>query len=162
MKKGKIPEISSVRLKEEEALVFNLLNGNGKENTYSIRRDLQRLMDRDVAVFRTGKGLENALNGIKELKERVRHAGVRDKGRVYNTDLLSALELRNLLDLAEVIVTGGLRRTESRGAHARKDFEKRDDENWLKHTLAYWSPDGPRLEYIPVKITMWKPVERKY
>ena len=78
------------------------------------------------------------------------------------TDLLSALEVDNLLDLAEVIVTGALARTESRGAHSRRDYPQRDDTNWLKHTLAYYTPTGPRIDYIPVTITMWQPVERKY
>ena len=99
---------------------------------------------------------------IKELKQRLPNVKVKDRGRIYNTDLLSALEIDNLLDLAEIIVAGGLARTESRGAHSRRDFTKRDDENWLKHTLAHYTPAGPRLDYIPVTITMWKPVERKY
>ena len=119
-------------------------------------------MDSQVGVFRTGSDLEAALNKIKELKQRLPATRVRDRGRVYNTDLLSALEVDNLLDLAEVIVAGGLARTESRGAHSRRDFPKRDDVNWLKHTLVYYTPTGPRLDYIPVAVTMWQPVERKY
>ncbi|MBA7670331.1 Fumarate reductase flavoprotein subunit [subsurface metagenome] len=119
-------------------------------------------MDSQVAVFRTGSGLEAALSKIKELKQRLPDVQVKDHGRIYNTDLLSALEADNLLDLAEVIVTGALARTESRGAHSRRDFPKRDDVNWLKHTLAHYTPTGPRLDYIPVAITMWQPVERKY
>ena len=87
---------------------------------------------------------------------------VKDRGRVYNTDLLNALELDNLLDLAEVVVVGALARTESRGAHSRRDFPQRDDVNWLKHTLAHYTPTGPWMEYIPIKITAWQPVERKY
>jgi len=119
-------------------------------------------MDREVAVFRTGSGLEIALSKVRELKQRVSDIRVRDRGRIYNTDLLSALEAENLLDLAEVIVIGALARTESRGAHSRRDFPKRDDTNWLKHTLAHYTPTGPQLDYIPVTITMWQPVERKY
>jgi len=119
-------------------------------------------MDSQVGVFRTGSDLEAALNKIRELKQRLPDIRVRDRGHIYNTDLLSGLEVDNLLDLAEVIVAGGLARTESRGAHSRRDFPKRDDVNWLKHTLAYYTPTGPRLDYIPVTITMWQPVERKY
>jgi succinate dehydrogenase / fumarate reductase flavoprotein subunit len=119
-------------------------------------------MDSEVAVFRTGPGLEAALNKVKELKQRLPDVQVRDRGRIYNTDLLSALEIDNLLDLAEVVVSGALARTESRGAHSRRDFPQRDDTNWLKHTLAHYTPTGPRIEYIPVAITMWQPVERKY
>jgi succinate dehydrogenase / fumarate reductase flavoprotein subunit len=85
-----------------------------------------------------------------------------DPGRIYNTDLLNALETDNLIELSEVVVSGALARQESRGAHARRDYKTRDDTNWLKHTLAYRTADGPRLEYIPVTISLWNPVERKY
>jgi succinate dehydrogenase / fumarate reductase flavoprotein subunit len=87
---------------------------------------------------------------------------VADRGRIYNTDLLNALEIENLIELSEVVVAGALARKESRGAHARRDYATRDDANWLKHTLAYHTPDGPRLEYIPVTVNLWNPVERKY
>jgi succinate dehydrogenase / fumarate reductase flavoprotein subunit len=92
----------------------------------------------------------------------VDHFRVTDKGRIYNTDLMSAIESDNLLDLSEVIVTGAIARKESRGAHSRRDYPVRDDVNWFKHTLAHYTPQGPRLDYIPVAVTMWKPVERKY
>ncbi|MGE5242268.1 MAG: succinate dehydrogenase/fumarate reductase flavoprotein subunit, partial [Bacteroidota bacterium] len=87
---------------------------------------------------------------------------VTDKSRVYNANLVSALELENLLDLAEVATASALAREETRGAHARTDFPRRDDAQWLKHTLATLSPEGPRLDYKPVTITRWPPVERKY
>ena len=149
-------------LKDEESRLFNRFSADAKESAYTLRRELQKTMDSQVAVFRTGSGLEAALSKIKELKQRLPDVQVKDHGRIYNTDLLSALEADNLLDLAEVIVTGALARTESRGAHSRRDFPKRDDVNWLKHTLAHYTPTGPRLDYIPVAITMWQPVERKY
>ncbi len=148
-------------LKDEEARVFSRFKADGKESSYAMRRELQGAMDSQVAVFRTGPELEAALNKIRELKQRLPDIRVRDRGRIYNTDLPSALEVENLLDLAEVLVTGALARTESRGAHSRRDFTQRDDVNWLKHTLAYWTPTGPRLDYIPVTINMWKPVEKK-
>ena len=149
-------------LQDEEARIFNRFSSEAKESSYTLRRELQRTMDRQVGVFRTGSEMEAALNKVKELKLRLPDIRVRDRGRVYNTDLLSALEAENLLDLAEVIVTGALARTESRGAHSRRDFPQRDDTNWLKHTLAHYTPTGPRIDYIPVTITMWQPVERKY
>jgi succinate dehydrogenase / fumarate reductase flavoprotein subunit len=149
-------------LQDEEARIFNRFSSEAKENAYALRHELQRTMDRQVGVFRTGSEMEAALNKIKELKQRAPDIQVRDRGRIYNTDLLNALEAENLLDLAEIIVTGALARTESRGAHSRRDFPKRDDVNWLKHTLAHYTPAGPRLEYLPVTITMWQPVERKY
>jgi succinate dehydrogenase / fumarate reductase flavoprotein subunit len=87
---------------------------------------------------------------------------VTDKGWVYNTDLIQAVETGFMLDAAEVATAGALARQESRGGHARRDFTQRDDANWLKHTLATHTPAGPRLEYSPVAITLWQPVERKY
>ena len=149
-------------LQDEEARIFNRFSSEAKESAYTLRRELQKTMDTQVGVFRTGSELEAALNKVKELKLRAHDIQVRDRGRVYNTDLLSALEAENLLDLAEVIVTGALARTESRGSHSRRDFPQRDDTNWLKHTLAHYTPTGPRIDYIPVTITMWQPVERKY
>ncbi len=149
-------------LQDEEARIFSRFSSEAKESSYALRHELQKTMDSQVGVFRTGPELEAALNKIKELKQRMPDIRVKDRGRVYNTDLLSALEAENLIDLAEVIVTGALARTESRGAHSRRDFPQRDDVNWLKHTLAYYTPTGPRINYIPVNITMWQPVERKY
>ena len=149
-------------LKDEEARLFSRFSAEGKESSYAIRKELQRTMDSQVAVYRTGSGLEAALKKVNELQQCVPDIRVRDRGHIYNTDLLSALEVENLLDLAEVVVAGALARTESRGAHSRRDFTQRDDVNWLKHTLAYYTPTGPRLDYSPVAITMWQPVERKY
>jgi len=149
-------------LRDEEARVFSRFRPDAKESAYIMRRELQRIMDSEVAVYRTGSGLEAALNKIRELKQCVPDVQVKDRGRIYNTNLLNALEIDNLLDLAEVVVVGALARTESRGAHSRRDFPQRDDVNWLKHTLAHYTPTGPRIEYIPVSITAWQPVERKY
>jgi succinate dehydrogenase / fumarate reductase flavoprotein subunit len=162
--KQKIPPATpnETTLKDEESRVFNRFNSNGKESAYALRKELQKTMDNQVSVFRTGADLKAALDKIQEIKQRLPGIKVKDRGRIYNTDLLSALEADNLLDLAEIIVAGALARTESRGAHSRRDFPKRDDVNWLKHTLAHYTPKGPRLDYIPVNITMWQPVERKY
>jgi succinate dehydrogenase / fumarate reductase flavoprotein subunit len=156
------PPPSEGRFKEEEARIFGRFPEKGEADIYEVRRQLQRTMDKQVAVFRTGPELEAALDTIRELKASVPRLGVADRGRVYNTNLLAALEVENLLDLAEVIISGGLARSESRGAHARRDYPHRDDANWLKHTLAHHTSEGPRLEYIPVRITLWQPVERKY
>lgn len=162
LKEKTIPPMPEEATLKEEGRVFNRFSPNGKESAYALRRELQRTMDSQVAVFRTGTGLKMALDKIGELKKRLPDVKVKDRGRIYNTDLLTALELDNLLDLAEIIVAGALSRTESRGGHSRRDFPNRDDVNWLKHTLAYYTPKGPRLDYIPATITMWKPVERKY
>ena len=156
------PEPATGKLEEEEAHIFHRFPAGGEVDLYTIRRELQRTMDKQVAVFRTGQELEAALAKVKELKQSVPYMRVADRGRVYNTNLLAALEVENLLDLAEVIISGAVARTESRGGHARRDYPERDDANWLRHTLAHYTPEGPRLEYTPVNITMWQPVERKY
>jgi succinate dehydrogenase / fumarate reductase flavoprotein subunit len=119
-------------------------------------------MDATMGVFRTGEGMTEALAKVREIRRRSERAGVADKSRTYNTNLFHALELENLVDLAEVAIAGGLAREESRGAHARRDFPTRDDERWLKHTLCFREEDGVRLAYKPVTIDTWKPVERKY
>jgi succinate dehydrogenase / fumarate reductase flavoprotein subunit len=139
-----------------------VLAREGGENLYALRRELRSTMDDDVGVFRNGTDLATALAKVREIRGRAGQAPVADKSRVYNSNLVHALELENLLDLAEVTVAGALAREESRGAHARRDFPTRDDERWLRHTLAFHAGDGPRFEHKPVTIDMWKPVERKY
>lgn len=156
------PPFKETRLKEEEARVFTRFSSKGKESAYRLRKELQRIMDSQVGVFRTGSGLKEALDRIQEIRQRLPDIKVTDRSRTYNTDLLAALEVENLVDLAQIIVTGALARTESRGAHSRRDFPNRNDDDWLVHTLAHYTPEGPRLDYIPVTITMWQPVERKY
>ena len=158
-----LPPAPQRRVQEEEKRLFERIGrGDGSEDVYIIRTELQRTLDHNVAVYRNGPDMEEALKKVRELKGRIEHVKVVDESRIYNTNLLAVLEAINLIDLAEVIVAGGLARTESRGAHSRRDFPERDDVNWGKHTLAYYTPEGPRLDYIPVNITMWQPVERKY
>jgi succinate dehydrogenase / fumarate reductase flavoprotein subunit len=146
------------------AHINEVLERDGNEDLYALRRELRALMDQNVGVFRTGEGLATALQQIREIRRRFKKAPVKDKTSIYNSNLFHALEMENLIDLADVMVTGAVARQESRGAHSRRDFTTRDDENWLKHTLAHWNGDGgePKLDYKPANITMWKPVERKY
>lgn len=159
---GAIPDAPISGAEEEQARLEHLLEARGAESQYDIRSRLRLLMDEKVGVFRTGQGLQEALDEIRRLRERSGRIHLDDRGWVYNTDLASALELENLLDLGEVVVAGALARQESRGAHSRRDFPNRDDERWLVHTRAHRAEAGPRLEYTPVTITTWKPVERKY
>jgi succinate dehydrogenase / fumarate reductase flavoprotein subunit len=140
----------------------DVLARDGKENLYELRRELRSTMDRHVGVYRTGQGLATALDVVRSIRARAAAAPVPDKGTVYNSNLFHALELDNLLDLAEVAVMGALAREESRGAHARRDFTVRDDQKWLKHTLAWRTDGAPRFDYKPVTIDTWQPVERKY
>jgi succinate dehydrogenase / fumarate reductase flavoprotein subunit len=139
-----------------------VLARRGSENLYVLRRELRATMDSSVGVFRNGPDLAKALAVVREIRDRAERAPVADQSRIYNSNLIHALELENLLDLAEVTVAGALAREESRGAHARRDFPTRDDDSWLKHTLAFRTAAGPRFEHKPVTIDMWKPVERKY
>ncbi len=147
---------------ERTAHVKDLLSRQGGENLYALRRELRAMMDRDVGVFRTAEELARGLSVVRNIRERTKKAPVNDKGALYNSNLFHALELENLLDLAEVTIVGAIDREESRGAHARRDFKVRDDGQWLKHTLAWYTGGPPRLDYKPVVIDQWKPEERKY
>jgi succinate dehydrogenase / fumarate reductase flavoprotein subunit len=120
-------------------------------------------MSEEVGVFRTAQGMQRAVDGLRELQERYTRVRIDDAGRVFNTDLLEAWELGCLLDLAEVTAVSALARTESRGAHAREDFPRRDDVEWMKHTFAFREPGGGlRLAYKPVTVTRFEPKERVY
>ena len=147
---------------ERKRIYEDLLGKNGEEDLYKIRHELRTAMDEHAGVFRTGEQLSKGLEKIKSLRGRFANIRIEDKNSVYNTNLYHALETDNLLDLAEVMVLGALTREESRGGHARRDFPTRDDKRWQKHTLAFRTGQGPKLEYKPVTITTWKPVERKY
>ncbi len=138
-------------------------NSQGKERIADIAAEMKRVMMDHVGVFRTEEGMQQALEKIRELKERFKHIHIDDRGQTFNTELLSAWELGNLLDLAEVTTVSALARKESRGAHSREDYPKRDDQNWLKHTLAWMREDGQiELRYKPVVITKYQPKERVY
>ena len=157
-----LPPIPPQQARERQDHLRDLLARDGKENLYELRRELRAAMDRCVGVFRKREDLATALEAVRALRGRSLTAPVPDKGTVYNSNLFHALELENLLDLAEVTIMGALAREESRGAHARRDFAVRDDEKWLKHTLAWRTDGAPRLDYKPVTIDTWQPVERKY
>jgi succinate dehydrogenase / fumarate reductase flavoprotein subunit len=163
-----IPTVGSIKLPPSpEKVVADqitaLLQSKGKESTGPIRAAMQEVMMDKVSVFRHQEGLEEALEKVKELKERYRQISVQDKGNCFNRELLDAIELGYMLDLAEVITLGALSREESRGAHSREDFPKRDDEKWLVHTMFRYSADeGPQLFFKPVTITRFEPKERKY
>jgi succinate dehydrogenase / fumarate reductase flavoprotein subunit len=155
-------EIPSEKLTAEENRISAIASSNGDEKVPAIRDQLRHLMYEKVWIYRKGDQLEAALNETRQLRRRFRNIKVEDKGKAFNTALLNALQLDFMLDLAEVTIVSALARTESRGAHSRTDFPKRDDQNWLKHTFAYYTADGPRLEYGPVTITKWQPAARTY
>jgi succinate dehydrogenase / fumarate reductase flavoprotein subunit len=156
------PPLPENKVKAAKDHIDDFLKRDGDENLYELRKELRAKMDSNVAVFRTGEKLQDALDTIREIKKRFKKAPVADKSPSYNSNLFHALELENLLDLADVAVSGALAREESRGAHARRDFTTRNDEDWLKHTLGICKEDVPLLDYKTVTINTWKPVERKY
>ncbi len=158
-----IPSLVSRNVELEEKRIWDdILRRDGGENVAKIRDDLRNNMDRNVGVFRTEEGLTRSLKNIENLKSRYANITIQDKSRVFNMELEWALELGFMLDLAEIITKGALLRKESRGAHYRDDFPKRDDVNFLKHTIATYSKDGPIISYRPVVITKWQPTERSY
>ncbi|KUL37477.1 fumarate reductase [Streptomyces sp. NRRL F-4489] len=147
--------------------VERLRNATGGERVTEIRKELQETMDANVMVFRTEQTIKTAVEKIGELKERYKNVAIQDKGKRFNTDLLEAIELGNLLDLAEVMAVSALARKESRGGHYREDYPNRDDVNFMRHTMAYREvgADGAesiRLDYKPVVQTRYQPMERKY
>ncbi|MBM2843033.1 MAG: succinate dehydrogenase/fumarate reductase, flavoprotein subunit [Anaerolineales bacterium] len=153
-------------LADTEARLRAMFEAPGTESVAVLADALKTTMTEDCGVFRDGTGLARAQQATEVLRRRFRQAKVRDQSRVFNTDLLDALETGHLLDFSEVIVAGAQARRESRGAHYRTDFPKRDDESWLKHTLAFRQGDEapPRLEHRPVRIDWdrYPPQERKY
>ena len=146
---------------ERISVLIGARSGDG-DRPAVLRRELGEMMRADVGIFRAREGLESALRKVLEIEERYQRVQLQDTGRVFNIDLISVLELGFMLDIAHAMVAGALAREESRGAHTRRDFPDRDDEKWLKHTLAYRTSEGPRLEYAPVTITRWQPEVRTY
>lgn len=148
---------------EVTAMLERLRNGDGQESVADLRAELQQVMTDHVSVFRVEEGLQQAVERVRELKSRFQNVHIDDKGKRYNTDLMEAWELWNLLDLAEVTAVSALARKESRGAHARDDFSDRDDDQWMKHSLAWQKPDGTiKLGYKPVSVTKYQPMKRVY
>ncbi|MFZ5643340.1 MAG: fumarate reductase flavoprotein subunit [Bacillota bacterium] len=152
-------------VKKQEERIKNLISGNqGKDNVYSVRKDMEQTLMDYVGIFRNGPDLQTAVDKLKELYHRSLKIGLSSSGKGANPELSAALRMPGMLRLALCISYGALTRTESRGSHAREDFPKRDDVNWLKRTLAYWKEgsDLPELRYEPVKITELPPGDRGY
>lgn len=152
--------VSSQVLDEEKRIYDGIFRGSGEVNPYQIRKDLTDHMDVNASVFRDEEGLKDGLRKINALKgSSWKH--VDDKAREYNTNFINVMEVDSMLRIAEVVLIGALTRQETRGAHARTDYPKRDDENFLKHTLVYYGKE-PKITWHPVTITRYLPMERKY
>jgi succinate dehydrogenase / fumarate reductase, flavoprotein subunit len=155
---------SRAALADAERRVSELIGheaGNGRRVS-ELRAELGETMDRHVAVFRTGEGVQTALETVKRLQEEARTAYIDDRGAVFNQDVLAGFELGFMLDCAECTCVAALHRTESRGAQYRTDFPERNDEEWLKHIDVTLNTEGPEISYSPVTITQWQPAERTY
>jgi succinate dehydrogenase / fumarate reductase flavoprotein subunit len=144
------------------AQVEHLLSRQSGERVPEIRATLQTEMMDKASVFRTGPELRELTDTLRALRDAYSNAAIQDHGRIFNMDLLEALELEALLDCSDAIVAGALARTESRGAHSREDYPERNDDDWLAHTLAYKTSGGIRMKKKPVVITRFEPQERKY
>ncbi|GAB3547808.1 succinate dehydrogenase / fumarate reductase flavoprotein subunit [Actinopolyspora lacussalsi] len=172
------PELPENPAQLVEGMVDHLRTAEGGERVANIRTALQETMDANASVYRTEETLKQALSDVQLLKERYGRVAVHDKGKRYNHDLLEAVELGFLLDLAEALVNSALARKESRGGHAREDYTTRDDTNFMRHSMQYkqlpdeQDPNAPlgltgflsdiRLDYKPVTVTRYQPMERKY
>jgi succinate dehydrogenase / fumarate reductase flavoprotein subunit len=149
-------------LRKKEKELDELYNRGGTENQYHLADELHDIMDNKVQIFRNKAELRSALEGIRDLKERFQYIRSVKQGNVFNFDKTWTLEIKANLDIAEVITLGALKREESRGAHYRTDFPKRDDRKWMKHTIARHTEGGPKLSYRKVSVTKWQPEERRY
>jgi succinate dehydrogenase / fumarate reductase flavoprotein subunit len=148
---------------EVEAELARLRSADGQTRTAELRKAMQDLMSKHVGVFRTAEGMQKAVDGIRELKERYRtDLKIDDRGQIFNHDLLEAWELGSLLDIAEVTAVSALARIESRGGHSREDFPKRNDADWLKHTIATLKDGHIALTYKDVVLGRYQPKERVY
>jgi len=148
-------------IEEEKRIYDRIFRGKGEVNPYEVRKELTDTMDAKAHVFRNEQGLLEGLNKVRDLKA-LAWKHVDDQEKEYNTNYINVMEIDSMLRTAEIVLVGALNRHESRGAHARADYLNRDDVNFLKHTLAYYTIEGPKMAWHPVTLTRYAPVERKY
>ncbi len=149
-------------LRTARTRIEELLKGNGSQEPADIRAEMKEITFSKVGIFRDEDSIHEGISKIEELQERCRNLRPIWNGKIFNLDLVRGYELKGMVDIVEVIARGALIRQESRGSHSRRDFGQRDDRNWMKHTLARYTPEGPRLSHTDVTVTKWQPEERQY
>ena len=163
VQKRKLPIVDEQRyLNEAQQQIQALLEQSGQYRIAQVREAFQDCMTQHCGVFRTKELMSEGKTQLQKLQEQYSQIYLDDKGQCWNTEIIEALEMRNLIVVGQLILTSALNRQESRGAHFREDHPQRDDANFLKHTMAYYSPAGIDLQYRPVAITLFEPQERKY
>jgi len=162
VKQADQPQLTAAVADEARAWIAQLTDGSTGPHGGHIMDEMQVSMMEKVGIYRNADDMKAAMDDIQALRERYRAVRVQDTGRAFNTDLLEIIELGNLLDLSLLTAASALNRTESRGAHSREDFAERDDDNWLKHTLAYLEDDTVRIDHKAVDISIWEPKPRTY
>lgn len=159
----KLPDLNeSLYLEQAKQQIQTLIDRPGQYRIARIREAFQDCMTEYCGVFRSETLMKQGIEQLQQLRQQAEQVYLDDKGTLFNTELIEALELQSLLIVGEMILTSALNRQESRGAHAREDFPDRDDAHFLKHTLAYYSPAGVEIRDMPVVVNMFEPQERKY
>jgi succinate dehydrogenase / fumarate reductase flavoprotein subunit len=162
VKEVAVPSVGQDAAETASHWIKQLTDGQTGPHGGHIMEEMQTTMMEKVGIYRNAQDMQTAVDRVKNLLERYQHVRVQDGSRVFNTDLLELIELRNLLDLSLLTAASAANRQESRGAHSREDFPDRDDDNWLKHTLAYLDGDSVRIEYKTVDTSIWEPKPRTY
>jgi succinate dehydrogenase / fumarate reductase flavoprotein subunit len=162
VKKVKEPSVGQDAAETADRWIKQLTDGQTGPHGGHIMEEMQTVMMEKVGIYRNAQDMQAAVDQIQSLRERYRKVRVQDTGQAFNTDLLELIELRNLLDLSLLTAASAVNRQESRGAHSREDFPDRDDDNWLKHTLAYLDGDTVRIDYKTVDTSVWEPKPRTY
>jgi succinate dehydrogenase / fumarate reductase flavoprotein subunit len=162
VKEAAAPTVSEDVAEASVGWIKQLTDGRSGPHGGHIIEEMQTVMMEKVGIYRRGLEMQAAVDQIQELLARNEQVRVQDTGRAFNTDLLELIELRNLLDLSLLTASSALNRQESRGAHSREDFPERDDDDWLKHSLAYLEADTVRIEYKAVDTSIWEPKPRTY
>ncbi len=162
VKQADAPQLGAEAAEPAREWMARLTEGTSEHHGGHITDEMQTVMMEKVGIYRNAADMQAAVEAVQQLRQRYRAVRVQDTGKQFNTDLLELIELGNLLDLSLITAASAANRTESRGAHSREDFPERDDDQWLKHTLAYLEGDAVRIDYKPVDTSIWEPKPRTY